>query len=65
MVRKVSPFVYELDFPFDVKIHPVISIAYLFRYRAYKDLFGCIPPFLGLVEYGSSTDTETSGDDKK
>src|SRR6266566_4549869 len=42
VVRKVSPFVYELDFPFGVKIYPVVSIVYLFRYRMYEDPFGRI-----------------------
>jgi len=65
VVRKVFPFVYELDFLFDAKIYLVVSIVYLSRYRAYEDLFGCIPPFLGPVEHGLGTDIETSGDDEK
>ncbi len=65
MVWKISPLVYKLDLPFDAKIYPVISIVYLSRYRAYEDPFGRILPLLGLVEYGSDTDTETSGDDEK
>ncbi len=65
VVRKVSPLVYELDLPFGVKIHPVVSIVYLSRYRMYKDPFGRIFPLLGPVEHGSNTDTETSGDDEK
>ncbi len=65
MVRKVSPFAYELDFLFGAKIYPVMSIAYFSRYRVYEDLFGCILPPSKPVEYGSSTDIETSGDDEK
>ena len=65
MVRKVFLFAYELDLPFDAKIHPVVSIIYFSRYRMYEDLFGCILSFLGLVEYGLNTDIEISDDDEK
>ncbi len=65
MIRKISPFTYKLDLPFGAKIHPVVSIAYFSRYRAYEDPFGYIPLPLGPVEHGSGTDTETSGDDEK
>ena len=61
VVRKISPLVYELDFPEDSRIYLVISIVYLLRYRAYDDFFKCIfvPP--GPVEYGAEIDI--SGDD--
>ena len=65
MVRKISLFVYELDLPLGAKIHPVVSIAYFSRYRAYEDLFGCIFSLPGPVEHGLGTDIKTSGDDEK
>ena len=65
VVRKISPLAYELDLPLGVKIHPVVSIVYLSRYRAYEDPFGRIPPPPGPIEHGSNIDTETSSDDEK
>ncbi len=65
MVRKISLFVYKLNLLLGAKIHPVVSIAYLSRYRVYKDPFGHISPLLKPVKHGLDTDMETSGDNKK
>ncbi len=61
IVRKIFLFVYELDFPEDSRIYPMISIVYLLRYRVYNDLFKRIFAFPGFVEY--SAETNTSGND--
>ncbi len=61
IVWKVSLLAYELDILPDSRIHSVVSIAYLTRYRSYEDIFGRIFPSLGLVEVG--TDIDISGDD--
>ena len=54
IIRKISPLVYELDIPLGTKIHPVISVAYLSRYRSHKDPFQCVPLPPGPVEYDNS-----------
>src|SRR6266699_5800876 len=64
IVRKISPFTYELDLPTDNRIHPMISIAYLMRYHINDDLYNCILPPLGLMEYGLESDS-MSGDDER
>jgi len=54
VIRKVSPLAYELDIPLNTKIHPVISVVYLSRYRSYEDPFQRVPPPPGPVEYDNS-----------
>ena len=54
IIRKVSLLAYELDIPSGTKIHPIISVVYLSRYRSYKDPFQRVPPPLGPVEYDNS-----------
>ena len=54
IIRKVSLLAYELDIPLGTKIHPVISIVYLSRYRSHEDLFQRVPPPFGPVEYNNS-----------
>jgi len=64
MAKKVSPLAYELDIPKDTRIHPVISIAYLSRYRTHQDPFQRVPPAPGPVEYDNSG-PETSADEAR
>ena len=62
VIRKVSPLAYELDIPVGTKIHPVVSIAYLSRYRSHEDPFQRVPPPPGPIEYDNS---DTSGDSEQ
>ena len=62
VIRKVSPLAYELDIPAGTKIHPVVSIAYLSRYRLHEDLFQCVSPLPSPIEYNNSN---TSGDSEQ
>jgi len=57
IVRKISSFAYKLDLPAGNRIYPVIFIAYLTRYYTNDDLYNCILPSLGPVEYGSELDS--------
>ncbi len=61
VVRKISPLTYELDFPEDSRIYPMISIVYLLYYRTHDDPFKRISILSGSVEYDA--ETNTSGDD--
>ncbi len=67
IVRKISPFTYELDLPTGNRIHPVISIAYLTRYHINDDPYNRILPPPGPMEYGSESDSmlgDNERDDK-
>src|SRR6266566_3643724 len=64
IVRKISPFAYELDLSANNHIYLVISIVYLMRYYANDDPYNRILLLLGLVEYGSESDS-MSGDDER
>jgi len=66
IVRKVSPLAYELDFPPQDgpgrRLHPVVSIQYLKRYKTDEDPFDRIPPPPGPVEYEGDSDDTGDGD---
>ena len=62
VIRKVSPLVYELDISVGTKIHPVVFIVYLSRYRSYEDPFQCVLLSFGPIEYNNS---DISGDSKQ
>ena len=64
IVRKISPFVYELDLPISNRIYSMIFIAYLTRYYVSDDLYNCIFLLPGLVEYRSELDSML-GDDER
>src|SRR6266566_1736971 len=64
IVRKISPFVYELDLLAGNRIHPVISIAYLTRYYISDDPYNRILPSPGPVEYRSESDSMLSDDER-
>ena len=64
IVRKISPFAYELDLPVGNRIHLVISIAYLMRYHTNDDLYNRILLPLGSMEYGSELDSTSSDDER-
>ncbi len=64
IVRKISPFVYELDLPTGNCIHPVIFIAYLIRYYVSDDPYNRILPSPGLIKYGSESDSMLSDDER-
>ncbi len=64
IVRKISPFTYELDLPVGNRIYPMIFITYLTRYHASDNLYNCILPLPGPVEYGSESDS-TSNDNER
>ncbi len=49
----MTPLVYELDIG-NSKIHPVINIQYLIRYRSREDPFQCGPKEPGPLEYTDS-----------
>ncbi len=59
MIGKVSLLAYKLDISIYIKIHFVISVVYLSRYRTYKDPYYYVPLSLGPVECGSDSETLT------
>src|SRR6266566_4891044 len=63
IVRKISPFAYELDLPTGNRIHPMISIAYLMRYHVNDDSYNRILSPPGPMEYGSESDSMSSDDE--
>jgi hypothetical protein len=62
MVKKISLLVHRLDIPTYTKIHSVISVAHLSRYRTHEDPYHCVPPPPGPVESSPRSDTEASTD---
>ena len=46
-----TPLAYELDLPYESKIHPVISIQYLTKYECDNDPFERRPAPPGPLEY--------------
>ena len=62
IIHKISPLAYEID-PKNNKIHPVVSIQYLTRYRNGDDLFyrGLQEP--GPVEYVDHLSNDSEVDD--
>ena len=57
MIGKILLLIYKLDILTYMKIHSIISIVYLSRYRIHEDLYHCVPLSLGFVEYGSDFET--------
>ena len=60
VIGKVSLLVYKLDIPVHTKIHPVIFVVYLSRYRIYEDLYHCVLLSFGSVECGSDSETSVN-----
>ena len=55
---------YELGLLVGNRIYLVISIAYLTRYYASDDPYNRIPLLLGLMEYGTESDSISSDDER-
>ena len=63
IVRKIFSLAYKLDLPIDNCIHFMISIVYLIWYYVRDNLYNCILPPPGLMEYGAEFDS-ILGDDE-
>ena len=58
----MTSLAYEIDFPANSRVHRVVNIQYLTRYRPKNDPFHRVKPPPGPVEYSSdSTDSSKEG----